>query len=419
MISLRLTKRQVYDNLGVVVICVVELRVTKGCECMKSIDVLIQDQSFSESFSLHEALLYACQDADEGSAAFAFVTAAGAKLYLEDQLFLNMIGRGQFKLVVGLDAITDPAALSKLGQLESDYSNLEVLAFLNDTPNSIFHPKCTWFKHSDGGTVVVGSGNLTVGGLRRNREVFAVLEVSIDEINKLQDQWNRWLSESSSLLYPVDDPAVLERAAQNRRLRTFVRSAVQEVEANTEITVTTADEIDDDAIDWSYADNSEVLFAEIPRAGNRWNQAGFDKETFMTFFGATPGNNNHRILLRQVNEDRSLSEIEKRLSVSVKSQNYRFELAAASQLPYPNAGRPIAVFVRISTRMFLYMLVMPDHTHHEALNTWLQENWEGGSRPMKRIVRPCSQVHSLLSDLGIADYQHISQQGNLDGPDAH
>lgn len=391
----------------------------KGCESMKSIDILIQDQSFSESFSLHEALLYACQDADEGSAAFAFVTAAGAKLYLEDQLFLNMIGRGQFKLIVGLDAITDPAALSKLGQLESDYSNLEVLAFLNDTPNSIFHPKCTWFKNSDGGTVVVGSGNLTVGGLRRNREVFAVLEVSIDEINKLQDQWNRWLSESSSLLYPVDDPAVLERAAQNRRLRTFVRSAVQESGTNTEITATTAYEIDDDATDWSYADNSEVLLAELPKGGSRWNQAGFSKETFITFFGATPGNISHRILLRQVKDDQSLSEIENRPSVTVKSKNYRFELAAASHLPYPDVGKPIVVFVKISTRMFLYMLVMPGHAQHEALDTWLQENWEGGSRPMKQIVRPSSQVHNLLSDLGIAKYQHISQQANVDGPDAH
>ena len=128
---------------------------------------------------------------------------------------------------------------------------------------------------------------------------------------------------------------------------------------------------------WQFYEENEVLLAEIPKSGNRWKQANFDIDTFRNFFGATPGDNSQRILLRNINENQSLSSIEIRPSVSVISQNYRFELDAASGLSYPTDGKPIGIFIKLTTRMFLYHLFMPDHPAYEEIKDWMDNNWTG------------------------------------------
>ncbi len=148
---------------------------------------------------------------------------------------------------------------------------------------------------------------------------------------------------------------------------------------------------------WQFYPDSEVLIAEIPRSGDRWKQANFDIDTFQNFFGATPGDNSQRILLRNINDDLTLSEIEVRPSVSVVSQNYRFELDAASGLPYPNDGKPIGVFIKVTTRMFLYHLYMPNQPLYKEFNEWLQTNWTGRGDRMKRITTRVSQINEVIS----------------------
>ena len=102
--------------------------------------------------------------------------------------------------------------------------------------------------------------------------------------------------------------------------------------------------------------NAEVLIAEIPASGDRWSQANFDLENYRNFFGANEAVGNRLVIFRHVNEDGTMAEYERnRPPVTVKSRNFRFELAAASGPPYPNGEfRPIAVFVRIVGRTFFY-----------------------------------------------------------------
>lgn len=49
----------------------------------------IQDPTDSHSITLHESLISACNGANSGGGAFAFVTAGGINLYLEDCTSLN------------------------------------------------------------------------------------------------------------------------------------------------------------------------------------------------------------------------------------------------------------------------------------------------------------------------------------------
>ena len=61
--------------------------------------------------------------------------------------------------------------------------------------------------------MIVGSGNLTPGGLRQNIEAFSVMRAAVGETLDVSS-WDRFLSEHADDLRAIDESA-LERAAQN------------------------------------------------------------------------------------------------------------------------------------------------------------------------------------------------------------
>jgi hypothetical protein len=93
------------------------------------------------------------------------------------------------------------------------------------------------------------------------------------------------------------------------------------------------------------------------------------------------------------------SDIEIRPSVSVVSQNYRFELEAAAGLDYPSSGRPISIFIRVSTRMFLYVIVMPMDNFYQTVRQFLDQKWEGRADRMKRICTTVQQLQINCANL--------------------
>jgi hypothetical protein len=135
-----------------------------------------------------------------------------------------------------------------------------------------------------------------------------------------------------------------------------------------------------------------VLIVEIPRSGDRWNQANFDLENYEQFFGAKRGTQ-RRILLQHVDANGKLGAAESRPSVAVKSHNYRFELGAASGLPYPKRLLPIAAFVRVATRTFRYRLLMPGDPDYSIARAVLENRWAG---PRNQIRRISIRVNELL-----------------------
>lgn len=354
----------------------------------------LQDSGYSSSYSLHEALLAEAEDAIRGGGAYAFVSVSGTKLYLDDQAFIEILDRDGFKLVVGVDQITNVPTLEKLHGMDVDFEQFEVLAYWNTGSSTIFHPKFSWFRKEEGGSLVLGSGNLTVNGLRKNTEAFVVIDLDAKQIDEIEVEWNAWLDEIEEHLHPVNDAVVLEKASLNqvaaRNLRR--RGVSPEAGAGGELEVdedateqVEEDEEDNGLLEWAFAENAEVLVAEIPRSGNRWNQANFDLDSFENFFGARAGDNTQRILLRSINSAGEFGEIEVRPSVSVVSQNYRFELEAAAGLDYPIDGRPIGVFIKVTTRMFLYVLCMPGQRYHTESERFLVGNWTGRADRMMRI----------------------------------
>jgi len=360
-----------------------------------------QDPTIPYSYSLHEALLQACLGAQSGGGAYAFVSQDGVKLLLEDEAFKSFVDIGTFKLVVGIDEITNENALKKLRTLRDMYSGLDIVAFLHDVEGSLFHPKFTWFRNNQGGILIVGSGNLTARGLRRNWEAFSITQVDKHKIKEIEKDWNGWLAHSADCLRSIDDECVLEKARINLRSRFKKKFKVKpESKIVKVIEKKWQDgEVSEDIEAWDFTDTDVVLVAEIPKSGNRWNQANFDIHTFTDFFGAKPGDNSQRILLRNVEKNGFFSDIEIRPSVSVVSQNYRFELKAAADLDYPSSGRPIGIFIRVSTRMFLYVIAMPKDNFHQTVKQFLNQKWEGRADRMKRIYTNVQQLRTNCANL--------------------
>ncbi len=359
----------------------------------------IQDPLDSASVTLHETLIYGSSDAQLGAGAFAFATAGGIKLLFDDNDFAQFVDRAGYELIVGIDEITNPNSLATLERIKARLRNLSVLAFLNDEPGKIFHPKFSWFKTRRGGILIVGSGNLTVSGLRGNWEAMSFNELDKAQFGSLHDTWVNWKAQNAGRLKQIDDQQVILRAGENlRMMRAIERRAIEQILAEGGL-----EEEPEDISAWEFNEDSEALIAEIPRAGSRWNQVNFDKQTFVQFFGAVPGDNRLIILFRSVSTDGRVGNIESRPSVTVRSRNFRFELEAAAGLDYPAEGRPLGVFIRVSKRMFFYTLTMPDDPQHEAITRFLDGLQPANPSKPRRHSLAVGILRRAIPDLPIWD----------------
>lgn len=404
----------------------------------------IQDPSYENSKYLHETLISECVGCISGAGAYAFATKDGINLLLLDDNFKDFLETGTFTLVVGTDDITNEHSIVSLIELQKKYgSHLVVKAYVHNGKGSTFHPKFSWFQKNDGGVLVLGSGNLTQKGLRHNREAYNVVQYDESGITEVVDEWNRWFLHSTPFLFDITDPVVLAKAKQNSEKIKAVSTAKATVQREHTIKpgevkladiyksqpkdkrtgkkatskkslpvpedqptpispAVTDEEIDIDASYWTINKDSAVLIAEIPKSGNRWKQANFDKSTFEHYFGATCGENGeYRILLKNVNDDGTMDETEIRPSVSVSSQNYRFELEAASDLEYPDGNeRPIAIFAKVSRRDFIYMLLMPEHPSYGEVMAFIGET-AAPSMKMRRLQYIAGDVETRIPSLAL------------------
>lgn len=332
----------------------------------------LQDAGADSGYLL-EHLLVESMGAIRGGGIFAWATAAGARTLIADPTFEEFLKQGNFRLFVGLDSITNPSAIDVLANLTARLPRLDVRAFINPR-NGLFHPKMAWFEFDSYLSLIVGSGNLTIGGLRSNWEAFTVLRLNGKEGKEALQKIEEWLTARAPDLAPITDPQVRRLAETNsgheRTLRTSMRPTQQ---PNV------------------MGEAQSVLVAEIPKAKSRWGQANFDLENYTGFFGAAVGTQ-RRILLYEVMPNGDLGNVESRPSVAVKSSNYRFELAAARGHPYPQTGRPTAVFIRLATGVFLYVLLLPGDSGFAEISQFLTSQWHGRSDRMRRVRCSAQQL---------------------------
>ena len=350
----------------------------------------IQDPTSTDTIYLFEAMVGASEGATSWQGIFAFASRAGVDSLVGDPQTQNFLQHSTISLIVGLDAVTTREALERLRDLEQEHEHLGVRVFWHAT-RALFHPKIARFEYPDGArTVIVGSGNLTPGGLRQNFEAFSIIRTAANEPLDLSS-WHRFESEHSGRLRAVDEE-VLERADRNIVGRPS-RSGVAAVPGVRTLA------------DLEYAADFEApigrtdrfLVAQVPRAGERWHQIHFNRQVVEQFF-RVKRHAAQRVYLMECGQDGSFGEQEVRPCVySEANRNHKIEIASHRGEPYPEQGPPVAVYRELQVRSFVYMLLMPgDSGYSEMLN--LNERLPRVGQGVRRCITESARIRDAWPD---------------------
>lgn len=302
---------------------------------------------------------------------------------------------------------------------------------------NIFHPKVYLFENSDYYTLIVGSNNLTEGGLVRNVECSLLVQdmQGTSVCSAFYAYWKGILDSTEENLYRITKklieqlyeekiiPSDSERArisAENRdslvprekRSSLFKKSSVQKNPEGFEprrlkrqIKTKKALAYDNSTkpikiIETPVEIGEEVLIAEIG-GGSRWKQVNFPISIFEEFFGAERGNNDYWISMMNISQDGSLGDVEKRQAVSVKSRNYRFEIhCEETKGEYPGDDvRPIVIFVKLDSDEFLYHVLLSKHYAYKKVKEYLYRETKNKARELKRAIVHVEALHALYPEL--------------------
>ena len=149
----------------------------------------VDNMSISMVSVLSEALSFS----DDIRIAVAFVSIKGLAL-IEDSLKLAIKTANSIEFLVGLDMNwTEPDALKMLYKLSTDNDKITCLCLSSLKPYYTYHPKLYLFHKGNNVKSIIGSSNLTTGGLKKNIEANVVIETSIDNevISDAYETYNR------------------------------------------------------------------------------------------------------------------------------------------------------------------------------------------------------------------------------------
>ena len=342
-----------------------------------------QDPVSPDTVYLLEAIIEASRGAESCSGIFAFASRGGVDSLVCDPEIKDFLHESPMSLLVGIDAVTTRNTLVRLQELEQEFERLDVRIFWNPT-NALFHPKVARFEYPDGcRTMIVGSGNLTPGGLRQNFEAFSIMRAAADETLDVTS-WDRFLIDHAADMRVIDE-STLERAAQNvvrghRRLR--------DVEPDSEVAPGVAEPV----LAGPLADieppvgrTDRFLVARVPKAGERWHQIHFNRNVIEEFFRVQHGTA-QRVYLVECRQDGTFAEQEVRPCVySDANKNPKIEIASHHGEPYPDAGPPIAVYRELQVRSFAYMLLIPGDPGYDEMFA-LTEDLPTIGRGVRRVI---------------------------------
>lgn len=313
-----------------------------------------------EGHSFLEVLVNAASGASHGGGIFAFASRTGIEMLLDDEELRPLLDVGGFELIIGVDSVTDERALEQLSDFAHRRDAL-IARVLVHGKGGLFHPKLCWFRHGDRLHLVVGSGNLTLGGLTRNTEASTVAVMRDVEAAMAEGRIRSWIERWGSCLLPPDAaPALAAAAANSGSEGQLHRPMAQEDESVGAEDVPAA------------TSGAKVLALDVSKnVAQKRTQLEVGKEKSETYFGGVAGSA-HRVLIQSVNSVGGVGPVEPpRVVVSSRSRNFRIELGAGHGRDYPEEGRPIALFVQGADAVFRYLLLWPEDPGHAKADAFL------------------------------------------------
>ncbi len=347
----------------------------------------VQDPTTPDTVYLFEAIIGALPEATSCAGIFAFASRAGVDALFGQPEMRSFLTRSTMSLLIGLDAITNRDTLQRLQELETEHADLSVRVFRNPT-SALFHPKIARFQYADGSrSMIVGSGNLTPGGLRQNFEAFSVVRAVPSEVLDWSS-WDGFLTGQEDNVRPIDQEA-LDRAAQNT-----ARRQGRDIEPVLGAPAQLADSGSATDVEALVRGTSRFLVARVPgKRHRRWNQIHLNRAVIDRFFRVTP-RTTQRVYLVECRRDGTFADEEVRPCIySDANKNLKIEIASHRGEPYPEAGPPIAVYRELHARSFAYMLLMPGDPGYDAMFE-LTETLPPVGRGLPRVITDSDNIRS-------------------------
>ena len=288
-------------------------------------------------------------------------------------------------------------ALITLQELEKQYPKFKIRVFLNSY-NNVFHPKVSHFTDTNGNsTFVVGSGNLTPGGLSNNFEAFSTIIGNENEFIPVRSMWDDFVERHEDIIVPIDDN-VIEIAKHN-----FVSRKEKEKDIKTiQIETDQRRKI----IGKKYPSikqrvrarkkiSEPILIARIPKAGGRWRQVHYNRDVIDSFFNIKP-NSSQRAFLTEYSLDGTIGDEEIRpLVFSQSNRNLKIEISGRQGEHYPTGNfPPIIVLKKVGVRTFHYTVLMPKDTPYRKIYDYT-ETIPSIGKGLKRVVVDSNTLSSI------------------------
>ncbi len=327
---------------------------------------------------------------------FGFLTGSGMDALLAVPEVGDTLCKAEIEFLVGLDAVTDRAGLRRLAEVSKLNPKFRVRVIKNTT-GALVHPKLLVLEYENGsGVAVVGSNNVSAGGLAGNVEGYSILYWDVGESIDLSD-WDRFVDRWDPLLSPIDNDA-LDRAERNERrlhrVGAAVRRQIRLTPSGAEVVVSDGQAHETAPVFHKHI-GELMLVAQIPRAGNRWSQVHYSADVARKFFQVEPGQQvvlNLRQLGTHDAEERPI------VYSASSNMNVKMELTGAREASrihgYPTDGRPIVLFRTESeaNHRYRYFLLMPGDPGHDEMTTLAVRGFHGPANQVARVIVDRSTV---------------------------
>lgn len=380
---------------------------------------------------------------DQFRAVIAFVKRSGVK-HIQKHLSA-FSSRGHVEIVVGIDqGGTTVEGLQMLFDAMGDRGKLFVFHNRN---NSTFHPKIYNFRNQQASMAIIGSNNLTEGGLYTNYEASLVVNLDLGQENdQISDQrilgaFEVWTDIKSGLVQiltlellqklaetgyiptekqarrskPKTEKKSSDTAEENVNIDRFFsfqsvlkapavtidgryirpdedadyddETVIEKPKIQQEQLPEVANQVEDE-------NNQNILVKYVPKAGNRTSQVHFTLDNMHSFFHLEVS---QPIQLRQHQPGQPANDIEHRqLVLSEANKNAKIEVGGARILVnnYPIAGgKPILIFKKVEGNLYDYMLLLPGDNGYAQISAYLD------SLPTKRSLASDTMAIGKLKNI--------------------
>lgn len=352
-------------------------------------ELRIQDPADPPRSSLFDAVVALVNDGEVVwlRMFFGFLTGSGLNALLGVPEIREVLLHSDVEVLVGLDAVTDRPGLERLRELAGKNPQFKPLVIKNTT-GALIHPKMLAARYADGRAVaVVGSNNLSSGGLSGNVECYTIARFKPDEHLDFSD-WDRFIQRWAPLITEIDVEAI-EAAKQNTlRLKRVRKAATTSVRPDSGVVLSDG-QVHETPVSGAEDLEEPLLVAQIPKAGGRWSQVHYSAEIIQAYFRASADAD---IFLRKFD---STSVEARKVVYSERNKNYKIELAAARMAgEYPASGRPVVVFRRESSahRRHRYVFLMPGDEGHAEMAELARQAFDGRANQVPRAIVSRSRV---------------------------